>query len=287
MRHRKAVRHKRAVFYLYTKESTIKYNKVKLNRMVNESKVDNSSYIWIWNNAEATERDKIAWRATRKFLYLGYVTHNIGIKEIAYKELEEFLIATSYEILRIILIVNTTTEFYTSQALLHDNDWILKPVDTGIPRLLTWKRSTELHQDKMGQGDEISPRLEISDYYQLLALHKMIMYMKFHPNKSNDEIVHSPRIAKIASDTVKALEWHKHEEGYEGDKNEWAVFVRSIVPDDKYWKIAVKNTHYEYWSNCDLDLKQKLAKISLSPFVIEGELLDRFVAEVDDLLSRD
>ena len=49
-------------------------------------------------------------------------------------------------------------------------------------------------------------KFELSDYYDLLNLHKALMEAKFHDNPDNEYISGSPIIAKIMNEIVEKID---------------------------------------------------------------------------------
>lgn len=80
-------------------------------------------------------------------------------------------------------------------------------------------------------------KFELSDYYDLLNLHKALMEAKFHDNPDNEYISGSPIIAKIMNEIVDILA-EIDPYANEGDWKTWRKLENHIISpcESKYGK---------------------------------------------------
>ncbi|MBI1259272.1 MAG: hypothetical protein GC204_17540 [Chloroflexi bacterium] len=126
--------------------------------------------------------------------------------------------------------------------------------------------------------------LEISDYYELVALYRALRLFKFSRNPVDDRIVGSPFLANIANRTVEVLNEMEIERG----RPERANWAEPIIPDSEVWQIAVRNaadSNEGYWRNFSPEQKREFAAVLLSPFSFTDDMLADFIADADAILD--
>ena len=126
--------------------------------------------------------------------------------------------------------------------------------------------------------------LEISDYYELVALYRALRMFKFSRNPMDDRIVGSPFLANIANRTVEVLNEMEVERG----TTERANWAEPIIPNSEIWQIAVRNaadSNDGYWRNFSPEQKREFAAVLLSPFSFTDDMLANFVVDVDAFLD--
>lgn len=122
--------------------------------------------------------------------------------------------------------------------------------------------------------------LEITDYYELVALCMALQQVKFSRSPVDDRVIGSPFIASIANRLVETLNELEVERG----KPEGANWNVPIVQDSEVWQIAVRNavdSNEGYWKNFSYEQKREFAVVLLSPFTYTEEMLAIFVTQVD------
>lgn len=124
--------------------------------------------------------------------------------------------------------------------------------------------------------------IDFDDYYRLLALHRVLMEAKFCEVPNDPVVAGSPLVAELANKVVDALvQWPDVPGG-----NNWASW-RKMDPTRREWQVAVRRAAtMDEWSRLDPSTKREVAANLLSPFTIDGALIDQFVAEADAAYSR-
>jgi len=122
--------------------------------------------------------------------------------------------------------------------------------------------------------------LEISNYYELLALHKMVMEAKFHRDPDDHDIADSPIAARVACMVVDALKHAENARGF-ADKAEGWERWKQVDPNSRFWKNSVIFArHHEAWDGMSAAEKRELVGVLLAPFEMSDDAYARFVREV-------
>lgn len=129
----------------------------------------------------------------------------------------------------------------------------------------------------------------ISDYYDLLNLHKALMEAKFHDNPENEYIAGSPVIAKIMKQIADLLS----ELSSDVTKSDWDNW-RDISQRRKeeqtnsngIWNKMIKRAANDcMWNRYSPSEKRKFAQIYLSPFIASEQDLEDFISNVDEQIE--
>ncbi len=126
--------------------------------------------------------------------------------------------------------------------------------------------------------------LEITEYYELVALHRALRAVKFARQPTIPELSGSPYLADISRRIVDTLSQMEVERGKPERSSDWEI---EIDPGSEVWQIAVRNAaaHPEFWREQTHEKKIEVARIHLSPFVLTDELLENFAHQVDKAIS--
>jgi hypothetical protein len=126
----------------------------------------------------------------------------------------------------------------------------------------------------------MTKKLEITDYYELVALHKALHVARFGRELLVPALPGSPYLADIAKRVVKTLAEMEFMRGKPERANDWLV---KIDQTGEIWQIAVRNAAVEpdLWESLTHQEKLSLAQIYLSPFTYTPEMLEKFVQQVD------
>jgi hypothetical protein len=123
-------------------------------------------------------------------------------------------------------------------------------------------------------------KLEITEYYELLALHRALHVVRFARTELAPGLSGSPYLADIAKRVVAVLREMEVSRG----KPEWADnWLSQIDPDGEVWQIAVSNAaqNPDRWNQRTHQEKLSHVWIYLSPFVYTDEMVEQFVKQVD------
>jgi len=112
--------------------------------------------------------------------------------------------------------------------------------------------------------------MEVSDYYELLALLRSVMEAKFSDRGYDTEIVASPQLATVACRIIDALiEIEKQRGDYVESKwDKW----RKIDSTRREWKLIRKRIRkIDQWNNWPLRERSTFLDYLLSPLTIGKE----------------
>lgn len=130
-------------------------------------------------------------------------------------------------------------------------------------------------------------KFELSNYYDLLNLHKALMEAKFHDNPDNKYIAGSPIIAKIINEIVDILaEIDPH--ANKSDWESWRKLENHMISEHKFkyeksiWdKILDRVSEDELWSKYTREEKIIATKNYFSPFILSKLEIENFINDVD------
>lgn len=118
----------------------------------------------------------------------------------------------------------------------------------------------------------------ISDYYELMALHRVVLEAKFSENPNNPAIQGSPFVATIANQVIEALMSVDISKEGESSRVKWQAW-RTISPERREYQIVKAKIRAEaLWKTWSFDEQVNYVRILVSPFQISDEL-------INDLLS--
>lgn len=124
-------------------------------------------------------------------------------------------------------------------------------------------------------------RIEITDYFTILNLHKALLEAKFHLNPDNINVSSSPIIAEFCDKLVDVLE-KMDEERNEKNVGKWDDW-RLLKNQSFYRDRAIINAKLnDRWTKMNDEEKRKTVKNLLSPFKATEEEINLIVQEVDD-----
>jgi hypothetical protein len=126
----------------------------------------------------------------------------------------------------------------------------------------------------------------ITDYYELLTLHRVIIEAKFSAPLHDTAIVASPFLATIADRVLNAL-IEKERQDNQPEKAEQWVAWRMISPERREWSIALTYAKDcgRHWQDWPKEQRHNYVQLLLSPFTISRELLELFCQEVDPIVE--
>lgn len=120
----------------------------------------------------------------------------------------------------------------------------------------------------------------INDYYELMALHRVIMEAKFSTDPSDSAIQGSPYVATIANQAIEVLiEIEVSKEG-ESSRLKWQEW-RKISPDRREYKIVQTKIKSEaLWKTWSFDEQTTYIKDLVSPLQISDEMVSELISSV-------
>lgn len=120
----------------------------------------------------------------------------------------------------------------------------------------------------------------VSDYYELLTLHRALLESQFCDEPNDMDVSASPIVAKLHKQLLETLiEVEVDRKGVEA-KTAWAEWLE-IDAERREWKVALKRVKNErLWTEWDYDAKKAYVYDLLSPFEVDDNLVDKFIAQV-------
>lgn len=124
-------------------------------------------------------------------------------------------------------------------------------------------------------------KLVISEYYDLLNLHKALLEAKFNSNPDNEYIAGSPIVAKISNEIIELLRIYDLKKKGKEDWSEW----RKISNQELYMNRAIdKIVRFGEWENLDYEEKKEKIYNYLSPFCCSEDEIRYIMHEIDKKL---
>ena len=120
----------------------------------------------------------------------------------------------------------------------------------------------------------------VSDYYELLALHRALLESQFCDEPSDIDVSASPLVAKLHKQLLETLvDAEVERKGIEA-KTAWNEWLE-IDAERREWKVALKRAKNErLWNEWDDSTKKTYVYDLLSPFDVDDNLVDKFIAQV-------
>ncbi|MEM7281669.1 MAG: hypothetical protein AAF438_08580 [Pseudomonadota bacterium] len=125
-----------------------------------------------------------------------------------------------------------------------------------------------------------SKKIELSDYYELLALHRALLESKFCPVPNDLDVSGSPIIATLHKKVVSLLIDVEASRRGEEAKLKWKKWLQ-IDSERREWKAGLERARSQHswdsWSNAE---KKRFSYNLLSPFEVDEKLLRKFISSV-------
>jgi hypothetical protein len=109
--------------------------------------------------------------------------------------------------------------------------------------------------------------VDVSDYYELLALLRAVMEAKFGESSNDTEIVASPHLANVANRIVDSLITIEKQRG-DYLESKWQVW-RRIDSTRREWKLMRKRLRIvEQWKTWSIEERGRFLDYLLSPLTL-------------------
>lgn len=122
----------------------------------------------------------------------------------------------------------------------------------------------------------------VSDYYELLALHRALLESQFCEEPNDLDVSASPIVAKLHKKLLDILvEVESERKGFSVE-NSWGDWLK-IHSGRREWKVALKRAKsQEFWGEWDYSTKKEYVYDLLSPFELDDDLVDEFIVQASD-----
>lgn len=119
----------------------------------------------------------------------------------------------------------------------------------------------------------------VGDKYELLALHRGLLEARFCDRENDADVSGSPILAKLHRRLIIVLVSLDKPVG--GSKSQWAAWLQ-MDEGRREWNVAIDRARrFIGWGGLDSEAKRAAALDFLSPFEVESELVDLFMACVE------
>jgi len=120
----------------------------------------------------------------------------------------------------------------------------------------------------------------VSDYYELLALHRALLESQFCDEPNDMDVSASPLVAKLHKQLLETLVDVEVERNGVEAKIAWAEWLEIDV-ERREWKVALKRAKGErLWAEWNYDAKRAYVYDLLSPFAVDDKLVGEFIKQV-------
>ena len=127
--------------------------------------------------------------------------------------------------------------------------------------------------------------LQIDDYFEAVALYRLLLSYKYAPNPLHREIFGSPFVAAFHK---RLAYWLSEIESQRGNPTAAAGWTPAIEPDSRVWNLLIDNTVAmsvgNGWVILSAETKRTVAANILTPFVYDEATLGLFVQQLDTRL---
>ena len=118
---------------------------------------------------------------------------------------------------------------------------------------------------------------QVTDYYELLALHRALMEAKFAEDPNDQDIQGSPLIANLANRVVETLIEVEKRRGMSQTDERWMNW-RIATKNRREWRVTEeyirRTSAWQRWTEKE---KRTYVKDILSPLIIKDELLSELL----------
>jgi hypothetical protein len=130
----------------------------------------------------------------------------------------------------------------------------------------------------------MSVELRIENYYELIALYRALILVKFPKEVIVPELLGSPLLANIFERLVDVLIEKEIEIGKPHRANNWRL---ELKPESGKWEeikyLIVEGISLEKWLTYSRERKEDVARIYSTPFSIKrSEVINQLIDELDE-----
>ncbi len=126
----------------------------------------------------------------------------------------------------------------------------------------------------------ISNDFIVSDYYELLALHRALLEAKFCDEPNDFDVSASPIIASLHKKLLQSLIKLEVEQKGSSAQDSWNNWL-AIDPERREWNVGLQRARDErLWCEWSKEDKKKYILDLLSPFHVDNELAEIFLNQV-------
>lgn len=123
--------------------------------------------------------------------------------------------------------------------------------------------------------------VHIKDKFELLALHRTIMEAKFHAPPSNEEVLSSPILSRIANEVLDDIVETELREGQHSRGELWRQW-RNVGARPEVVRIVIECARLSpHWTKMTRQEKEDYIGCSLSPILADPNVVSQIVDDVD------
>ena len=125
--------------------------------------------------------------------------------------------------------------------------------------------------------------LIVSDYFELLSLHRALMEAKFNNMPNDYDVIKSPIVGKLHSRIIELLIHIDCERKGEEQKQKWMSWLEVDV-ERREWRLALNATTRESrWRQMGREEKLTYITVLFDPLIINEKLRLEFLREAESL----
>lgn len=132
-----------------------------------------------------------------------------------------------------------------------------------------------------------SEEFTVNNYYELLAIHKVMMEARFSSHPNDPEVAGSPVAASLHERVIDKLISIDAANRGESARDEWLAWLE-LTKDHKEWSVALERAYgdnrWDTWGEME---QRFFAMTLLAPFDVSESLLAEFVNKVHNTRRAD
>jgi hypothetical protein len=115
--------------------------------------------------------------------------------------------------------------------------------------------------------------LELADYYELLALHRVLMEVKFSVDVQDRALLFSPLVATLSNKVVEEIIQLQEKVGEQQKAEEWRKW-RVLDGSRREWNIIIHRLKSsKKWTELSVDEKSSYIKMLASPLEVDAKTM--------------
>jgi len=120
----------------------------------------------------------------------------------------------------------------------------------------------------------------VNDYFELMALHRALLEAKFCDEPNDLDVSASPIVAELHKRLIRSIVDAEIDRKGSLAKDEWDDWLK-IDTTRREWEVGLQRARRErLWDEWSIQEKKKYVYDLLSPFKLNEELVDNFIAQV-------
>jgi hypothetical protein len=119
--------------------------------------------------------------------------------------------------------------------------------------------------------------LDIENYWELLALHKSLMAVKFDPAAYLEEAQGSPFTSSLAFKVFNLLVSSCKSEGKQNEAEKWLSWQQADKNRIETQLLLKRVEESSWWAEADADVREKYVSAFMAPLKLESDLHEQII----------